>query len=285
VWRFVNEMPKPLRGILKNRGDAHVRRMLSSRESRPYGSQQSPLKQTPVPKPEPIPPTARTSRPYSLGQPKPEAKSPDAIIKMIVNGNTYDFIANRKSLLSSHTPYFTNNAREDTHSVSGRQYGLYVNFKGEQYSTDIIRRYSQWLHEGRLRQEPGPVTTANVAPTLNFLVRAHVFGEEIEDKHWLNDIMDAFIAVAKEAGTTIAPPELVHHVYEYGHKKSYMRRLLVHMEAFNLTEDEDVKVKFKGLPQGFTLEVLDVMVKARPARKEDWWMFLGQNLQSYHAKF
>jgi hypothetical protein len=86
--------------------------------------------------------------------------------------------------------------------------------------------------------------------------------------------MDAFIAVAREAGTTTAPLELIHHVYEYGHKKSYMHRLLVNMEAFNLTEDEDVKAKFKGLPLDFTLEVLDVMVKARPAREEDWWTFV-----------
>jgi hypothetical protein len=134
AWRFVSEMPKPFHVIHTTRNDADVRRMLSSREPRPYGS-----KKTPVPEqapPEPLPPTSRPPRPYVHTQTKTEPKDP--MIKMIVNGNTYDFIANRKFILSSNTSYFANNAREDTQSMSGRQYGLYVNFKGEQYSMDVL---------------------------------------------------------------------------------------------------------------------------------------------------
>ena len=95
--------------------------------------------------------------------------------------------------------------------------------------------------------------------------------------------MDAFIIVHSESRETIAPPELVHHVYEYSHPKSPMRRLFADMEAYNQADEEDVKAKFEGLPSEFALDVLSALVSVRPAKQTDWWTYLGENAEAYHA--
>jgi hypothetical protein len=224
----------------------------------------------------------REPRPYAQTAAKPNL---DPIIKMIVKGNKDVFIANRKQVLSSNTSYFTKNAREDTHSAAGRNYGLYVDFKGDRASIDVIKQYSEWLHDGVLRimSSSKPITSANVTDRLDFPVRAHIFGEVIGDRRWLNDVMDAFIIVHSEARNTTALPEIVHHVHEYSHKKSPMRRLLADMEAYNLTEGDDVKAKFDGLPLEFAFDVMSALVSVRPARQEDWWTHLAENAEAYHA--
>jgi hypothetical protein len=133
-------------------------------------------------------------------------------------------------------------------------------------------------------QELGPITFVNAAPTLSFLVRAHMFGKKTKDRRWLNDVIDAFIRVHSEARLTAALPELFHCVCECSHKKSPIWKLLADMEAYNMTEGEDMKAKYEGLPLEFTLDVRQAFVKFRPAKQTEWWTHLGDNVERYHAK-
>ncbi|KAG9192338.1 hypothetical protein G6011_11072 [Alternaria panax] len=119
------------------------------------------------------------------------------ILKLIVNNNASTFVANREHILATNTTYFTANARESTSTSRGRDFGRYVNFSDAKFSLQVIKKYPQWLYDGVIRTMISPirVTPAKAVFAFQFLAGAYIFGEHIDDKCWMNDIMDAFISV------------------------------------------------------------------------------------------
>ena len=68
---------------------------------------------------------------------------------------------------------------------------------GAQFSSRVVKEYVKWLDRGRIptMASLGRLTPSTADNVLLFLARAYVFGERIDDRVWMNDVMDAFTYV------------------------------------------------------------------------------------------
>ena len=158
-----------------------------------------------------------------------------------------------------------------------------VSFQSEKVAIDVINEYVQWLYTGKIptMKDFSQLDMEKVAMTLNFLARAYIFGEEIKNISWLNAVIDSFIYVHVKAGY-FGLSSIIRLVYRDTVLGSPMRKLLVDIHAYNLSEAVDPAAKYKDLPNQFLLDVLVAMVKIRPAKQEDWVEHLQQDM--YHQK-
>jgi hypothetical protein len=200
-----------------------------------------------------------------------------------VDNYAYPFVANREHILAINTTYFSANVREHTGTPLGRQLGRYVNFSGEQFSLEVIKEYSQWLYDGTIRTMASlvRVTPVNADLAFKFLARAYIFGEHINDKRWMNDIMDAFINVHIR-DWRFEMDDVILYTYEFTKSTSLMRRLLVDMHAYCLKSCDNVKVKLGELPTKFAMDILVVLDEVGTATSRDWRERLN-NRETYHV--
>jgi hypothetical protein len=200
-----------------------------------------------------------------------------------VDNYAYPFVANRELILATNTTYFSANVREHTGTPLGRQLGRYVNFSGEQFFLEVIKEYSQWLYDGTIRIMASlvRVTPANADLAFKFLARAYVFGEHINDKRWMNEIMDAFISVHIR-DWRFEMDDIILYTYEFTKSTSPMRRLLVDMHAYCLKSCDNVKVKLRELPTKFAMDILVTLDEVGTATSRDWRERLN-NRETYHV--
>ncbi len=200
-----------------------------------------------------------------------------------MNNATHELVANREHILATNTTYFSANTREDTDSAAGRAFGRYVNFSGKQFSHEVIKEYSIYLYDGVIptMTNLGRLTPTRAAQTLNFLDRAYIFGEHINDKRWMNYIMDAFISVHIR-DWRFDMDDVVYYTYEFTKYGSPLRRLLVDMQAYCLTSHDNLKVRFRDLPAEFSFDITVALNDLRYATSSDWRERLN-NPEAYHV--
>ncbi|KAF7681708.1 gtp binding protein, partial [Alternaria burnsii] len=174
--------------------------------------------------PSTVPPT--TIQPSHILRPRVLPTTAGRYLKLIVNNNAQTFLSYHEHILATNTAYFTLNAKEDTSTSLGRNLGWYVNFSGVQFSLEVIKEYTYWLKDGIIRTVYSLVrgTHPNVNIAFRFLVFAYVFGEHIDDKRWMNDVMDAFVGAHSRVWRI--ETSLIVHTYKFTKHTSPMRRLL-----------------------------------------------------------
>lgn len=182
------------------------------------------------------------------------------------------FAANREHILATNTDYFSVNAQEHPAYPFGYDFGRYVNFSGKQFSFQVIKEYSQWLYDGVL---PCMASLVQISPTegdltFRFLAKCYVFGEHIDDKPWMNDIMDVFIRVHLQDWNFGMDHQVIMYTYEFTKETSLMRRLLVDMYAYCMEPGDNVKAMLRELPGEFAHDILVALNVVGRATSKDW---------------
>lgn len=181
----------------------------------------------------------------------------------------------REHTLARNTNYFSANANRD----AGR---LWIHFAGEQFSHRVVNEYVLWLDRGVLPTMAalGRLTPSTSDKALKFLARAYIFGEVIEDRRWMNDVMDAFIHVHIH-DWRLEIDDVILYTYEFSRSNSRLRTFLVDMFAYLLPLGGILREQLEDLPLGYFHAVRYELRKKKDCTPSCWRARLDHSSHYY----
>ena len=206
-----------------------------------YGSASgTPLGRSNVPA---TPPARWTPDQRRTPRPTPIQADPDLVVELVVN-HQYDRSAMAyQHTLARNTDYFIRLG--NVYSASGK---VLAHFVGEQFSSRVVKEYVEWLGRGRLptMASLGRLTPSTADEVLMFLARAYIFGEQIDDRAWMNDVMDSFTYVHIH-DWRLELDDVILFTYKFSVSHSRLRTLLADMFAYLLPNPEQL-LSQDGIP-------------------------------------
>jgi len=206
-----------------------------------YGSASgTPLGRSNVPA---TPPARWTPDQRRTPRPTPIQADPDLVVELVVN-HQYDRSAMAyQHTLARNTDYFIRLG--NVYSASGK---VLAHFVGEQFSSRVVKEYVEWLGRGRLptMASLGRLTPSTADEVLMFLARAYIFGEQIDDRAWMNDVMDSFTYVHIH-DWRLELDDVILFTYKFSDSHSRLRTLLADMFAYLLPNPEQL-LSQDGIP-------------------------------------
>ncbi|KAI4711927.1 hypothetical protein J4E89_003372 [Alternaria sp. Ai002NY15] len=206
-----------------------------------YGSASgTPLGRSNVPATPPV-----QSTPYQRRSPRPILiqADPDLVVELVVNHQSDRSAIAYQHTLARNTDYFI--IPGNLCPASGK---VRAHFVGEQFSSRVVKEYVEWLDRGRLptMASLGRLTPSTADEVLMFLARAYVFGERIDDRAWMNDVMDCFTYVHIH-DWRLELDDVILFTYKFSVPHSRLRTLLADMFAYLLPNPEQL-LSQDGIP-------------------------------------
>ncbi|KAI4655331.1 hypothetical protein J4E93_000043 [Alternaria ventricosa] len=161
---------------------------------------------------------------------------PDLVVELVVN-HQYDrsAIAYQRTL-ARNTDHFIKPG--NLYPASGK---VRSHFVGEQFSSRVVKEYVEWLDRGRLptMASLGRLTPSRADEVLMFLARAYIFGERIDDRAWMNDVMNSFTYVHIH-DWRLELDDVILFTYKFSVSDSRLRTLLADLFAYLLPDPEQL---------------------------------------------
>jgi hypothetical protein len=206
------------------------------------------------------------------------------VLKLIVDRNVHEVVVNYEHVLARNTDYFSTYACVDNSTPGNCEFGRYVTFRGPQFFYGVIKEYSQWLDDGVIpTMESLDRLTPRVADqTPIFLARAYVFGEHIEDRRWMNYVMDALIRVHIH-DWCFELEDVIYFAHDFAEHRSRLYKFLVDMQAYRLRPEDNARRILRDLPRQFLFDVLMRMHDKGFYTQSDWRRRLDRP-RRYHVR-